>query len=204
MKKNKMMRLASILLIAVLMSTCVISGTFAKYTSSINGTDSARVAKWGWGETNFEIDLFDATYDGNGDNSVANGTSDGKNLIAPGTSKTYTLEFDADESFKPEVAYNVKYTVDIAITDALEEQLTFSLKVDNGAVQNDLTLAQVKTLIEAETADYAPNTDASKTFEIGWTWSFDEGDADNDLDDPANTISVTITILASQLDTYTP
>ena len=31
MKKNKMMRLAAILLVCVLMTTSVISGTFAKY-----------------------------------------------------------------------------------------------------------------------------------------------------------------------------
>ena len=47
MKRNKMMRIASVLLVAVLLSTCVISGTFAKYTTSNSATDSARVAKWG-------------------------------------------------------------------------------------------------------------------------------------------------------------
>lgn len=47
MKKNRMMRLASILLVCVLLTTSVISGTFAKYTTSTNGEDTARVAKWG-------------------------------------------------------------------------------------------------------------------------------------------------------------
>lgn len=47
MKKNKMMRLASFLLIAVLLSTSVISGTFAKYTTQDSASDKARVAKWG-------------------------------------------------------------------------------------------------------------------------------------------------------------
>lgn len=47
MKKNKMMRAASALLIAVLLTTCAVSGTFAKYTTSETGSDTARVAKWG-------------------------------------------------------------------------------------------------------------------------------------------------------------
>ena len=47
MKKNRMMRLASILLVCVLMTTSVISGTFAKYTTQDAANDTARVAKWG-------------------------------------------------------------------------------------------------------------------------------------------------------------
>ena len=47
MKKNTMMRIASILLVVTLLSTCVISGTFAKYVTKAEGKDAARVAKWG-------------------------------------------------------------------------------------------------------------------------------------------------------------
>ena len=62
MKKNTMMRVASALLVAVLLTTCAISGTFAKYVSSAETSDTARVAKWGWGTTSIAIDLFDDTY----------------------------------------------------------------------------------------------------------------------------------------------
>ena len=46
MKKNKMMRIASVLLVAVLLSTCTISGTFAKYASTASQTATASVATW--------------------------------------------------------------------------------------------------------------------------------------------------------------
>ena len=60
MRKNKMMRLASALLVAVLLSTCAISGTFAKYVTSSTGTDKARVAYWGWdAPAALDFDLFD-------------------------------------------------------------------------------------------------------------------------------------------------
>lgn len=47
MKKNKTMRIASVLLIAVLLTTSIISGTFAKYVTTGETTDHARVAKFG-------------------------------------------------------------------------------------------------------------------------------------------------------------
>ena len=47
MKKNKMMRLASCLLVLVMLSTSMISGTFAKYVTTGSAEDTARVAKFG-------------------------------------------------------------------------------------------------------------------------------------------------------------
>ena len=47
MKRNKMMRIASALMVATLLSTSVISGTFAKYVTEDSASDTARVAKWG-------------------------------------------------------------------------------------------------------------------------------------------------------------
>jgi hypothetical protein len=76
MKKNKMMRLASLLLVCVLLTTSVISGTFAKYTTSYTANDTARVAKWGFDQATLSFDLFAATYDdsvdGNGEKSCVN------------------------------------------------------------------------------------------------------------------------------------
>ena len=47
MKKNKLMRLASVLLVLTLLTTCVIGGTYAKYITSDSAHDVARVAKFG-------------------------------------------------------------------------------------------------------------------------------------------------------------
>lgn len=47
MKKNKLMRLASGLLVLTLMSTCAISGTYAKYVTTGSAKDAARVANFG-------------------------------------------------------------------------------------------------------------------------------------------------------------
>ena len=47
MKKNNTMRVAAGLAVAALLSTCLVSGTFAKYTTSGESSDTARVAKFG-------------------------------------------------------------------------------------------------------------------------------------------------------------
>ena len=48
MTKNNAMRLGSVMLVLALLTTCALSGTFAKYVTSTNSTaNTARVAKWG-------------------------------------------------------------------------------------------------------------------------------------------------------------
>lgn len=112
MKKNRMMRLASILLVCVLLSTSVISGTFAKYTSTAGDKDTARVAYWGFGQDSSIViaDLFTATY-----NNVA--SKDNDDVIAPGTSNFKTFKFayktNVDETAAaPEVAYDFTVSID--------------------------------------------------------------------------------------------
>ena len=109
MKKNRMMRLASVLLVLCLLTTSVISGTFAKYTSTVAAYDSAKVAKWEWnikfnekdlnqsaGVTN-EFDLFGASLlmelDANNNNvtQTAETHVDSGKLVAPGTGGKFTV-----------------------------------------------------------------------------------------------------------------
>ena len=86
MKKNKMMRLASSLLVAVLLTTSVISGTFAKYVTSGEASDSARVAKWGVVVTVTGNDAFAKEYAGTDGTTVE--CTDSK-VVAPGTSGSF-------------------------------------------------------------------------------------------------------------------
>lgn len=72
MKENKMMRLASGLLVCVLLSSSVIGGTFAKYTSAGTLTDTARVAKWGV-EISATSGAFKTTYDTDDTDAKKNG-----------------------------------------------------------------------------------------------------------------------------------
>jgi len=83
MKKNKMMRLASVLMVLTLLTTSVIGGTFAKYVTTAESSDTARVAKWGIKMDENGADMFSYSYDTT-DGSVENEAAD-KDLVAPGT-----------------------------------------------------------------------------------------------------------------------
>ena len=109
MKKNVLMRAASGLLVATMLTTCAISGTFAKYVTQDNGGDVARVAKWGV-TAQVVGDLYGKNYlDGTGNTKTdaASGISVSgiqhaqTNVVAPGTKNTDGFSFNVNGT--PEV-----------------------------------------------------------------------------------------------------
>ncbi|MBR5289818.1 MAG: hypothetical protein IKU28_02355 [Erysipelotrichaceae bacterium] len=116
MKTNTMMRCASAMLLAALITTSFTTTTFAKYTTQGSAQDSARVAKWGVVVTT-EGKLFDKTYlSGNDGGTPGAGVSDGENntglsvestesVVAPGTRNTEGLTFKVEG--RPEVDVEV-------------------------------------------------------------------------------------------------
>ena len=204
MKKNKMMRLASLLLVLVLMTSSVVGGTFAKYTTSVSSEDKARVAYWGFQSTN-TMDLqglFLNTY-----NNVA--SINGDNVIAPGTEGSTTFSFAWDEDTTawdgakvnvtgPEVAYNFTVAVEWTCDDAILNNPNIVWQLDdNGYGKWTDMVADIVALSgnDSGTQYYAPNTlPAEFTAEddvhtISWKWVFDEttdtGFANNDVMDTA-------------------
>ncbi len=114
MKKNKMMRLASGLLVLVLLTTGIIGGTLAKYTTLNSASDTARVAKWGV-TVGVSGNLFGKDYNSNSakDNqdSIVAATSTNvhatdKNVVAPGTENKTGLTVEIAGT--PEVAYKIE------------------------------------------------------------------------------------------------
>ena len=135
MKKNKMMRIASVLLIVTILSTCAISGTFAKYiTTSGPQGDSARVAKWGINIALTGSDLFAEEYDFS-DGSVFHGRNNAADMavkatvpvVAPGTnSEEAGGDFTAKISGTPEVAVRYQLSFDDFTDIVLTEGDTIS------------------------------------------------------------------------------
>ena len=115
MRKNKMMRLASVMLVLTMLTTCAISGTFAKYTTQDSASDTARVAKWGI-VLQADGKLYGENY-GTGTNSapttdttVANLSVDADaNAVAPGTENKKGLSFSVNGT--PEVRTELKATI---------------------------------------------------------------------------------------------
>ena len=111
MKKNRMMRLASVLLVCVLLTTSVISGTFAKYVTSADGEDSARVAKWGVTVGVTGSKLFENQYE-NTPNGVSVNSLDEKDVVAPGTSSDESTAMTFEVKGQPEVKVNIDFKLE--------------------------------------------------------------------------------------------
>lgn len=230
MKKNKMMRIASCLLVLVLLTTCVISGTFAKYvTSSGELTDSATVAKWGIVLTVAGDNvLYDDTVTGNEVTSLKVYT---ENLAAPGTHQKLAK---VQLSGTPEVAYKIIVDVDLTLvnwvlTDGTTEYLPLVFNVDGDEIKIDATfdtVAKVEKAVEEAIAaaiagagpvfadevyskEHNPNIavpTSANDVEISWTWAFSsssENDAkDTELGDPTTlpTIGFSLKVTVEQVD----
>lgn len=200
MKKNRMMRLASVMLIAVLMTTCTISGTFAKYVTEGSAGDTARVAHWGVTVTS-DGTMFAKDY-GKDDNTYTLGghtviSSDEWKVVAPGTTKSMT---EVVLQGTPEVATRVTYDATVVLgpwtlSDSTEycpvyftiEGKTYGIDDDCGVACDvkatsvaDLA-AKVEAAIEACEKDYAPNTDLYAMNgdypSVTWAWPFYIDDA---------------------------
>ena len=222
MKKNKMMRIASVLLIAVLMTTCAISGTFAKYVTDATGTDSARVAKWGVTITADYSSLFTNTYTttdawtGDDGNSVAGAAS--ADVVAPGTNGTLadftvtgTPEVDVAVTYTPNLTL-ANWTVDGAyycpITITVNETAYYGMSYDSATAFEEA----VEAAIVAATQKYDALTDLSTVvaddLNVSWAWAIEGTDSkqtnekDTALGDAATaaTIGLEIKCTITQVD----
>ncbi len=115
MKKNKMLRTASAMLILTIITISIIGGALAKYTTEATGSDTAVVAKFGVTAT-VSGDLFGKFYKnvdgGNGigdgignDNSVKAKDESTTDVLAPGTQNLNGMKLSVTGT--PEVATKV-------------------------------------------------------------------------------------------------
>ena len=210
MKKMKFMRIAAVMLILCLASTCAISGTFAKYTTSGTATDSARVAKWGVDVTAAtSATIFATAYDGNDGDVISSGTD---KVVAPGTNGALS---DITITGKPEVKAQVSYAATVDLGDNWVDSnskyycplvVTVNDTVINGIDQTSVENFEnaIKNAIEGASKTYDANTDLStKTSEgvkVEWSWAIETG-ADAEAKAANNVKDTYLGNLAADADT---
>lgn len=165
MKKNKILRLASVMLMLCLITTCAISGTFAKYTTSGSGSETARVAKWGVTFATVPGDLSTsyATTDTDHSADITTSVKADADVVAPGTSGKL---FGFQTSGSPEVAFITTFSLDETATTLIftnkkvvgnaAETITdgyypvvFTVKLNDNVISSDAnTEAELKTALE--------------------------------------------------------
>ena len=200
MKKNKMMRVASVLLVAVLLTTSVISGTFAKYVTSTSTVASATVAKFGV-TASATGTLFNETY-ATDDTTVSASDSDSisvsstAKVVAPGTKNTTGLTFAFTGT--PEVDVKITFAIQAGSKDVFLKGTGLPDKTTSGAgtfditgeyhpikftLKNGATTVATGTLSEIETALESKEfyvdagtslaADAYK-YTLTWEWPFSD------------------------------
>ena len=144
MKKNRFLTIAGCLMVLCLLTTCVIGTTFAKYVTSGETEDSARVAQWG---VQLQLagnnELFDNEYTGTGGKVTVRSASE--RLVAPGTKENTAAVFSI--SGTPEVA--VRITIDFTVNADV------FLKGGTGVKYDDYTTAVAGDKFDL-TSDYYP------------------------------------------------
>ena len=104
MKKNsnKTLKVASLMMGVTVIAASLVSGTYAKYTSSVTASDTATVAKWSIEVNDTEIatnspatvlfDLFNTIEDTAAGGGTETDVKEG--LIAPGTTGSFALKIE--------------------------------------------------------------------------------------------------------------
>lgn len=165
MKKNRILIAGVITAFVALITLSLVSGTWAKYTSSVVGSDTARVAKWSFNyngaalnSETITIDLFKNNYDGT---VVA-----ANKVVAPGTKGQTKFELKN----MGEVKANAQIVLEITNLNGIP--LTY--KVDGVAQE----VTGGKIIIDAVELGIGAE---AKTITLSWEWPFETKDTGGNI-----------------------
>ena len=170
MKKNIVMRLAAFLLVAVLISTSAISGTYAKYVSSNSASVTARVAKWGVEFVTNSDELFKPQYNYK---VVPTGVSAeysveaNVDVVAPGTEGTgynFTTKHPMGD---PEVSYVVTFDVTKSETVSLTKDSDTYYPIQYKLILGNTTVVDLLDFAQPGIKVLAPNQIAALKLKLG-------------------------------------
>ena len=203
MEKNKTMKMISITLLLVMIALVLVSGTYAKYTSTASGSDSARVAKWTFkvGDADittsntFKFDLFKTIKEADGTSNEDDVT--GSKVIAPGTGGSFAIVLKNESEVSAK--YGIKYTV----TNDNEIPVQFS--TDGKTWSKSLT-----DVAASDTDTKLAANNGTKTITVQWKWAYEDTNESTkaaseakDLElgkDGTATISVSAEVTATQVN----
>ena len=203
MKKNRLFVLGIITMFIAILSLTLVSGTMARYTSTVSGTSKATVAKWEWtlndaSDTavdlaggDYTFGLFDTILDTDG-GAAEDDVAAGK--IAPGTKGQFTI------SFKNKSEVTAKVFVSFESNEKVPP-IVYSLDGTNWV----RTIAELNDDTKVKGVELQMTSGEYEQV-IYWMWQIDETsdgwDSKKDTDLGMNPVdhSVTITVKFEQVD----
>lgn len=197
MKKRKTLSALVLLFVAVLTGV-VVFNTVAKYTTTVNNSGSATVAKW-----NFATDNEETTYTMNFTSS-ADATTLVNGKIAPGTSGSFDIELKNSS----EVGVNVKVAFGPVTGGTIPAGLKFYRTYNSGTYSNEITPGTT-TYTGTMKAKTTSSDETLPTLTVYWVWEYEVGSgetlATNDAADTTagkagSTLSIPVTITGTQVE----
>ena len=204
MRKNKFFIAGLVTVFVALVSLTLVSSTWAKYTSTVEGSDSATVAKWEWNYKGAKIESGDVSFDLFNtilDTKDSNAETDVKaDLIAPGTKGSF--EFSLQNLSEVNATYSVTFSSEL-VGGTGYLPIVFTLKDGEGNVMaSDTQLSAFNT----ELVEVAANMgDAAATYTVEWEWVYEGNNgADTALGEAAQAgnvkYNVAMRIVMTQVD----
>lgn len=222
--KNNVRKIGILLLVAIVaIGSYYISGTYAKYTSEIAGSDTATVAKWAWqfgddvidsvedATNGYTFDLFNTIKDTNSTSPFGVSSSDETDVasgkIAPGTGGSFEIAI----TNLSEV--NAQYA--IAFTEVNANNVPIEYSVDGSTwigTVGSLNVSATDIAMAGGTYNSNDNTD---TLTVYWRWAYIGAESTNytetqtDVTDTAlgfaanttaPTVQVTATVTVTQVN----
>lgn len=205
MKQGKSFGFTALIALLTIVSLLLVAGTYAKYTSTASGSDSATVAKWSIkvNDTDIasttpqtvEFDIFSTIKDtkdqtdytsGSDDTDVRNETKDSsKTIIAPGTYGDFQF------SIKNESDVTAEYKVDYDIVNGENIPLEFTTTPSD----DDSWKPSIDSIDEGEFTKLDMDGAETQTTKVYWRWKFN-GDDNKDTSLGTKTELPTVTVTA--------
>lgn len=163
MKDNKLVKVFLIALLIVMVGLILVSGTYAKYTTTFTGSDTATVAKFkvSSNTTAETFDLFKTAKEVDGttaDADVVNGK------VAPGTGGKFDIQLTNDSEVK------VHYAISLKETNESNIPIEYSL--------DGTTYVTAENFASVSAADLAIGS-PTQTVSVYWRWAFEGKDSTN-------------------------
>ena len=163
MKDNKLVKVFLIVLLIAMIGLILVSGTYAKYTTTFTGSDTATVAKFkvSSNTTAETFDLFKTAKEVDGttaDVDVANGK------VAPGTGGKFDIQLTNDSEVK------VHYAISLKETNESNIPIEYSLA--------GTTYVPAANFASISAADLAIGS-TTQTVSVYWRWAFEGKDSTN-------------------------
>lgn len=163
MKDNKLVKVFLIVLLIAMIGLILVSGTYAKYTTTFTGSDTATVAKFkvSSNTTAETFDLFKTAKEVDGttaDVDVANGK------VAPGTGGKFDIQLTNDSEVK------VHYAISLKETNESNIPIEYSL--------DGTTYVTAANFASISAADLAIGS-TTQTVSVYWRWAFEGKDSTN-------------------------